>query len=86
MTNQEPDTRPGEYYVSVTDGKRHAKLLGPFTNDHAGALAMVDKVRDKAVEIDGKAWFYSFGTCRIEGGDVAPIRAGSLNKHFGLPY
>lgn len=83
---QQPDTKPGEYYVSVHDAGRTALLLGPFTNDHAGALAMVDKVREKAYEIDPKSWFYSFGTCRLDGGDKVPIRAGRLNQFFGLPH
>ena len=50
--SQAPDNQPGNYYVSVIDGKRVGRLLGPFENDHAGALAMVDKVRVKAEELD----------------------------------
>ena len=83
---QQPDTNPGEYYVTAIDGARSVKLLGPFTNDHAKALSMVDAVRDYAVTIDPRAHWYSFGTARVQGGDVVPIRAGTLNKHFGLPY
>lgn len=82
---QTPDTKPGEYYVSVVDGPRASRLLGPFTNDHAAALAMVDKVREKAEEIDPRAAFYAFGTCRIDGDGRVPVRAGVLNRFFGLP-
>lgn len=79
------DTTPGEYYVTVIDGTRWATLLGPFTNDHQAALDMVDAVREKAIELDPKAHFYAFGTCRIEGNDKVPVRAGTLNRFFGLP-
>jgi hypothetical protein len=79
---QEPDIQPGEYYVSVIDGKKSALLLGPFTNDHAAALAAVDKVRAKAIQIDSKASFYAFGTARLPADDSIPIRTGSLNKYF----
>lgn len=82
---QAPDTQPGEYYVSCRNGSRYALLLGPFTNDHAGALAMVDKVTEKAHQLDGRAAFYSFGTCRLPADDTLPIRAGKLNEFFGLP-
>ena len=77
--------KEGEYYVSVIDGPRWRTLLGPFTDDHQAALDMVEAVRDKAIELDPKAHFYGFGTCRLEGGDKVPIRPGLLNKHFGLP-
>lgn len=79
------DTQPGEYYVSVVDGPRKALLLGPFTNNHQAALDMVEKVRAKAEELDPRAVFYAFGTCRLEGGDKVPIRAGSLNRYFDMP-
>ncbi len=62
---QAPDTKEGNYYVSVVDGPQHALLLGPFCNDHAKALSLVEKARDEAVRIDRKAWFYGFGTCRL---------------------
>ena len=78
-------TQPGEYYVSVRDGKRAALLLGPFTDDHQAALDMVDAVRAKSAEIDPRAVFYSYGTCRVWGVDRVPIRPGSLNRYFGLP-
>jgi hypothetical protein len=82
--SQQPDTKPGMYYVTVMDGARVGRLLGPFENDHAGALAMVDAVRKKAEEIDPKACWYAFGTVRIPNDDSVPIRYGSLNKLFGM--
>ena len=82
---QQPDTCPGAYYVTVIDGKRVGRLLGPFDNDHAGALAMVDAARTKAIELDPRAHWHAFGTCRVPNDDSVPIRAGLLNKYFGLP-
>lgn len=78
---QAPDTRPGAYYVSVIDGPRCALLVGPFINNHAGALAIVDAVRLKACDLDARGVFYAYGTCRLplEG---ATLRAGSLNAYF----
>lgn len=79
---QTPDTKPGEYYVSVIDGPRRALLLGPFTNDHAAALTMVDKVRTKAEELDPRAVWYAFGTSRMDAGEVRI--PGRLNSYFGM--
>ena len=86
MSTQQPDTKPGHYYVTVIDGPRVGRLLGPFDNDHAAALAMVDQVRAKAEELDPRACWYAFGTCRLPPGDLVPIRAGLLNKFFGMPH
>ena len=82
---QTADSRPGEYYVTVIDGDRWNRLLGPFTNNHQAALDMVDAVRKKACEIDPKAHFYAFGTARIPSDDSVPIRAGLLNRFFDMP-
>lgn len=84
MNDQTPDPRPGAYYVSVIDGPRRALLAGPWPT-HAEALAMVETVRTKACELDGRGHWYAFGTARLPNDDSVPIRAGSLNKHFGLP-
>lgn len=81
---QAPDPRPGNYYVSVIDGPRRALLAGPWPT-HAAALAMVDTVRELAVQIDPKAHFYAFGTARLPDDDTVPIRAGSLSSRLGLP-
>ena len=75
-TAQEPDDKPGNYYVSVVDGKRFALLLGPFPNDHRGALTRIGLVRQKAAEVDPRAAFYGFGTCRVSEDYTKP---GKLN-------
>lgn len=84
-TEQAADPRPGSYYVSVQDGARFALLLGPFRDNHAGALAMVDKVRAAACEQDARAHWYAFGTCRMDPTpDTEPgPRCGSLNAAMG---
>lgn len=82
---QAPDTKPGAYYVTVTDGPRCGRLLGPFINDHAGALALVDAARAKAETLDPRAIWYAYGTARFPDDDIAPLRFGVLNGHFGLP-
>ena len=68
--DQWPDPRPGFYYVSVIrDGQspdRHRLLLGPFIDDHARALELVDTVANKAMDLDPRACWYAFGTCRVE--------------------
>lgn len=73
---QTPDTRPGPYYVSAIDAGKTYTMAGPYA-DHASALADVDRARDIASDHDGRAWFMSWGTVRIEGSD----RVGNLNKH-----
>ena len=78
---QTPDTKPGNYYVTAIDGKRHARLAGPFRDDHRGALDMVDAAKRLAQELDPKAVFYAFGTCRT---DYAYDRPGVLNGRLGL--
>ena len=74
------DLRPGHYYVSMVDGQRFALLTGPF-DTHREALDSVSKARDKACEIDGRAHFYSFGTCRME--ITANPRRGALDMLKG---
>ncbi len=82
---QTPDTRPGCYYVSVKrDDGRYALLLGPLTT-HAEALEKVRAVREKACEVDPRGVWYAYGTARLPDDDSVPIRAGKLNKEFGLP-
>lgn len=78
-----PNPHPGAYYVSVKDQGRTALLAGPWPT-HAEALAMVDTVRAKACELDPRGVWYAYGTARLPDDDSVPIRAGSLNKHFGL--
>lgn len=77
-----PDTRPGNYYVTVRYGERHRLLAGPFVNDHAGALGMVRQATILAIETDSKAHFYEFGTGRLPS-DISP--PGILNAWLVLP-
>lgn len=64
---QKPDTKPGNYYVSaVRDDGRHSMLVGPFRDDHAKALSLVDAATAAANKVDPRAPWYSYGTCRTE--------------------
>lgn len=79
---QEPDTRPGDYFVSVFDRQsnaghgRHALAAGPYTT-HRAALDAVADVRRLAEGCDVRAVWYAFGTCRLP---VGSGRVGVLNK------
>lgn len=80
--SQTPDSKPGAYYVSVSRGSDYRFLLGPFVNDHAAALEMVEPVRRKAEELDPRASWYAFGTARIDIDPAARPPAGILNNYF----
>lgn len=67
-SEQQPDPEPGDYYVSARDGDKFWLLSGPYVDDHAGALAMVAKVRAHSVQHYARSHFYAFGTCRTPGG------------------
>lgn len=80
---QEPDTRPGDYYVSVRDlSGRYKITCGPFPDDHPAALAAVESVREAAERSDHEqtrrlATWGAWGTCRM------PDRDGpTLNLHL----
>jgi hypothetical protein len=73
--HQTPDTKPGPYYVSATDAGKFHLMAGPY-NQHADALADVDRARNIACKHDGRAHFMAWGTVRMEGCD----RVGTLNK------
>lgn len=77
LTAQDPDTKPGDYYVSVLDSGRYALALGPFRDDHAGALERVAEVRVYCQEQTAKAAWWAFGTCRLDSADDNPH--GKLN-------
>jgi|SRR5688572_13855824 len=83
-TEQEPDPRPGNYYVSVVDRSSNAGhgrtglLLGPFAS-HAEALANQRAATDKAQEVCSAAIWYAFGTVRMADDYTKP---GVLNKFF----
>jgi hypothetical protein len=57
-------------------------LLGPFPNDHKGALARVDEVRRVACDLDPKGIWYTYGTARIDARDNPPF--GILNDHMSF--
>ena len=86
MSDQQPDTKPGAYYVSMFDQSgnngsgRVAYLAGPFMNDHARALALVDQAREMAYGVDPRSHWYSFGTCRMD--TAGPV--GKLNSLLGV--
>ena len=62
---QEPDPRPGFYYVTCIDGDRVAFVRGPWA-DHASALAAVHTVKVTAEDLDPRAFWYAWGTARSE--------------------
>jgi hypothetical protein len=75
------DDRPGDYYVSIVDGSRYALIAGPF-DTHRKALAMVPAAKKIAEELDPRAVFYGFGTCRKDTSDKP--RLGILNDKLGI--
>lgn len=63
-----PDSKLGNYYISVIDGPRYDFLLGPFRDNHAAALALVDIVKEYVIEnyrTQGAFW-WGYGTCRVD--------------------
>lgn len=76
---QAPDTRPGHYYVSATDGGSHwFAMVGPLATHHE-ALDLVDDVRKYANEVDCRSVWYNFGTCRVDPSEVPPTGKISLS-------
>lgn len=76
--DQEPDTRPGCYYVSCMlrgDPERGVLVAGPYPT-HAEALSWVDRVRDHATRLDraGEAFWATWGTARTQ--DPSPTILG----------
>ena len=67
---------PGNYYVSCVDGPSFWLMAGPYCT-HADALADVNKARDIATEIDGRAWFKGWGTVNMKS---ECTKAGKLNE------
>jgi len=53
-TMEEPDNRPGHYYVSCMDGARRALIRGPWYN-HREALDAVQRVKDEAYAVDHRS-------------------------------
>jgi len=69
--DQEPDTRPGCYYVSAMlrgDPDRGILVAGPYPT-HAEALSWAGRVRDHATRLDraGEASWAAWGTARTQG-------------------
>ena len=63
MSSQQPDSRPGRYYVTAIDGDRRYFLAGPWP-EHTQALAQVDAVRRFSEPTDPRAVWMSYGTAR----------------------
>ncbi|MGF7178388.1 hypothetical protein [Azospirillum doebereinerae] len=81
MVTQQPDSRPGFYYVSIVRDSRVGLLAGPFIDDHAAALAWVERARAEAERCDPFAVFDAFGTVRL----TSSAKPGVLNSILGLP-
>ena len=71
---QQTDTAPGPYFVSVTDAGRLGLLAGPYDH-HADALAEIERVKTLAIEADRRAHFYQFGTVRMKPGTYKTVFA-----------
>lgn len=72
------NTTPGHYYVTVIDGDRYGVLAGPF-DSHAEALSWVDDVSKEARKADPKAFWYAYGTAKIDSD-----KPGVLNSRLGI--
>lgn len=64
--SQQPDTTPGNYYISCHDGGRVWLLSGPYVNNHALALSLVEKAQRLASAANAWSDFFKFGTLRHE--------------------
>ena len=69
------------FYVSAIDGSKKYLIAGPFEN-HSRALAMVEPVRNRAYEINAKAWFMSWGTCSTK--EIIKTPLGAMDQTQGL--
>lgn len=78
---QEPDPRPGHFYITANDGAKTFPIAGPFVDDHAAALSQVRAVMVAAGDRDGRAHFMSWGTTRMAETYAEP---GPLNHVIGL--
>ena len=81
-TTQAEDTQPGPYYVTAMkeNGTSAWLMRGPFET-HAQALDAVRETMDKACELDARAHWMVWGTCRMKDGSSAP---GKMNQFFDL--
>jgi len=62
------------YYVSIVDGPRFNVVAGPFRS-HQEALDMVKEANLVGCELDDRAWFYGWGTVKMQTGRIE----GKLN-------
>ena len=89
---QQPDTRPGNYYVTCSEGDPAVDgfyyCLGPFRDDHAKALSYVEPVRAAYLRHDGtgRAHWMRFGTVLAPDGYDKPAVGNKLFPDlFGQP-
>lgn len=66
----------GGYYISCIDDNGNVFLMAGLYRTHGAALADENKACKIASDVDGRAWFMSWGTCHKD--STAP---GVLNKH-----
>lgn len=83
-SGQQPDPRPGAYFVSAVDGPRWWPMAGPFNDNHAAALALVEAAREAAVARDPRAHWMAFGTVRLEHDHPRAKLPGPLNAALGV--
>lgn len=78
------DPRPGHYYASAVVNERgnYYLLAGPFA-DHKKALEIVDRARVVTEEHKPEAFWWNFGTLRIDDSVTEPPK-GRLNAVLGL--
>lgn len=84
MSTQQPDTKPGAYFVTATDGRTFWPMAGPFLDNHAAALALVEDARMAAYDVDSRALWMAFGTTRLEHDHPRARQPGPLNAALGL--
>ena len=86
-TDQQPDDKPGDYFVSAIDGDRRALVSGPYINDHAAALADVAECRALTEQVDRKTVFAAFGTCRLplESGRIGFLQRYKIKELLSAP-
>jgi hypothetical protein len=79
-----PDTARGAYYTSVVKNRSYCLALGPFHDDHARALAGVERVRRYFSSHHLDPWAAcAYGTCRLPDGATAPL--GRLSGQISTP-
>jgi len=84
-TAQQPDPRPGHYYVTARDGERYWLLTGPYAS-HRAALDDVVRVTYIALDAPGghTLAFASFGTARVSPDLIGTPQRGRLNELAGV--